>query len=163
MIANLATAAAVISGVLFGVIELRHARREREDRAAFEVVHAILTPEWMRSAVQVQAIADGVAPAALEADARALEASHSVGIILEALGYAVYKRIVPLEVVDDLVGGTVRLAWRKLRGYIAHERARSGSQKSWEWFQWLAERLDERSGKTSLQLGAHEAHRDWRP
>ena len=163
-VANLATAAAVIVGVVFGLIELKHARREREDRAAFEVVHAMLTPEWMQSVIVVQSIADGTAPQALEAEERLLRAAQSAGIILEALGYSVFKRIVPLEVVDDLLGGTVRVAWRKLRGYVEFERARSGSQKSWEWFEWLAARLDEHAGrKTSLQLGAQEAHRDWRP
>ena len=75
-----------------------------------------------------------------------------------------FARIVPLKTVDDLVGGTVRVAWRNLRQYVEFERNRAGSQKSWEWFQWLAERLDEHlPGKTTLALGAHQAHRTWRP
>ena len=33
-----------------------------------------------------------------------------------------------------------------------------------EWFQWLAAQLDRYSpGKTNLQVGAHEAYRDWKP
>jgi hypothetical protein len=37
-------------------------------------------------------------------------------------------------------------------------------KKNWEWFQWLAEQIDRHSkARTSLTLGAHEAHRDWRP
>ena len=72
--------------------------------------------------------------------------------------------MVPLNVVDELLGGTVRVAWRKLRGYVDYERERAGSQKNWEWFQWLAEQIDRHSkARTSLTLGAHEAHRDWRP
>jgi hypothetical protein len=42
--------------------------------------------------------------------------------------------MVPLNVVDELLGGTVRVAWRKLHGYVEYERERSGSQKNWEWF-----------------------------
>ena len=57
-----------------------------------------------------------------------------------------------------------RVAWRKLRGYVEYERERAGSQKNWEWFQWLAEQIDRHSkARTSLTLGAHEAYRDWRP
>ena len=79
-------------------------------------------------------------------------------------GYAVFARMVPLNVVDELLGGTVRVAWRKLRGYVEYERERAGSQKNWEWFQWLAEQIDRHSkARTSLTLGAHEAYRDWRP
>jgi hypothetical protein len=63
-----------------------------------------------------------------------------------------------------LVGGTVRLAWRKLQHYVEEERRRIGSQKSFEWFQWLAMQLDRYSpGKTNLTIGAHEVYRDWKP
>ena len=47
-IANLATAIAVVTGLVFGVVEIRRARQEREERAAFEVVHALMTTHWIR-------------------------------------------------------------------------------------------------------------------
>jgi hypothetical protein len=83
----------------------------------------------------VQNIPDAASASAIAADARVQEAAHAVGCILEGLGYSVYARIVPLDVVGDLLGGTVRLAWRKLRPYIEEERQRGGSQKTFEWFQ----------------------------
>src|SRR5439155_27194467 len=53
---------------------------------------------------------------------------------------------------------------RKLEPYVEEERRRSGSQKTFEWFQWLAIQLERHSpGKTNLQVGAQEAYRDWRP
>jgi hypothetical protein len=163
-IANVATALTVITGVGFGLVEAQRSRRARQERAAFAAVQAILTPEWMKSMMVVQGIPDGTSASAVEADARVLEAAHAVGVTLEGLGYSVYARVVPLHVVGDLVGGTVRLAWRKLRPYIEEERRRGGSQKTFEWFQWLAAQLERYSpGKTNLQMGAHEAYRDWRP
>jgi hypothetical protein len=36
--------------------------------------------------------------------------------------------MVPLNVVDELLGGTVRVAWRKLRGYVEYERERSSKK-----------------------------------
>ena len=163
-IANIATALTVLTAVVFGLIEMRHARKEREERAAFVAVQAILTPAWMRSMVLVQTIPDGVTASKIEADPRILEAAQSIGIILEGLGYAVFARMVPLNVVDELMGGTVRVAWRKLQRYVEYERERAGSQKTWEWFKWLAEQLDRHSrARTSLTVGAHDAYRDWRP
>ncbi len=48
--------------------------------------------------------------------------------------------------------------------YVEEERRRSGSQKTFEWFQWLAAQLERYSpGKTNLQIGAHAAYRDWKP
>jgi hypothetical protein len=163
-LANVATALTVITGVGFGLVEAQRSRRARQERAAFAAVQAILTPEWMRSMIVVHSIPDGTSAAAIEADPRVLEAAHAVGLILEGLGYSVYARIVPLQVVADLVGGTVRLAWRKLRPYVEEERRRSGSQKSFKWFQWLATQLERHSpGKTNLEIGAHEAYGDWKP
>jgi hypothetical protein len=52
---------------------------------------------------------------------------------------------VPLNVVDELLGGTVRVAWPQIA-----------------WL--LAEQIDRHSNaRTSLALGTHEAYRDWRP
>jgi len=162
-IANLATAIAVLLGLAFGILELRRVRQEREERASFEVVHAIMTEHWIDSAPIVRGLDDTLTPEELLSDPTLLQAAHSIAFILEALGYAVYKRIVRLETVDELVGGSVRVAWRKLKPYAEHERHRTGSPKSWEWFQWLAERLDERHGPLTSQSGAYSLHRGWRP
>jgi hypothetical protein len=160
-IANLATALAVLIAVIFGLIEMRRARRDREERAAFAAVQAILTPEWMRSMIRVHNIPDGANASMIESDARLLDAVSAVGIILEGLGYSVYARIVPLHVVGDLMGGTVRLAWRKLQPYIEEERQRSGSRKFFEWFEWLATQVERHPpGETNLQIGAQEAYGD---
>ncbi len=95
---------------------------------------------------------------------RLLGTAQKIGITLEAIGYSVFARIVPLSIVDDLIGGTIRVAWQKLRPFIEFERQRAGSQKSWEWFQWLAEQVQRHSrSKTSLQIGAPIAYRDWKP
>ncbi len=163
-IANVATAITVLTGVVFGWFEVRHLRREREERAAFELLHAMLTSEWLRSAVLVDSAPDNVAPEALERDAKMLDAFHSIGLILEAVGYAVYARLVPLAMVDDMMGGIVRVTWRKMKDYVAHDRARSGSQKGWEWFEWLAPQLDRHSQSlTSLTAGAPKVYHDWKP
>ncbi len=163
-VANVATALTVITGVGFGLVEAQRSRRARQERAAYAAVQALLSPEWMKSMIVVHSIPDGSSALAIEANADVLRAAHSVGIILEGLGYSIYARIVPLRVAADLVGGTVRLAWRKLEPYVEEERRRSGSQKTFEWFQWLAIQLERHSpGKTNLQVGAQEAYRDWRP
>lgn len=163
-LANVATALTVLTALAFGVLEMRRARQERAERAAFAAVQALLTPEWIRSMIVVQGIPDGSSASAIEADARVLNAVWAVGVILEGLGYSVYARIVPLHVVADLMGGSVRLAWRKMQPYVEEERRRSANQKTFEWLQWLAAQLERHSpGKTNLQTGAHQAYQDWKP
>lgn len=163
-IANVATALTVLTGVGFGLMEARRARQERRERAALAAVQVVMTPAWMNSMVLVQSIPDGASAADIQSDPRRLEAAQRIGLILEGIGYSVFARIVPLSVVDDLLGGTVRVAFRKLRPYIEFERDRAGSRKTWEWFEWLAIQLDRHAvGKTSLERGAHETYQDWEP
>src|SRR5438105_13385532 len=112
----------------------------------------MLTPEWMRSMAIVQSLPDGVPAADLEADPNKLEAAESVGIILETLGYSVYRHIVPLLVVDDLIGGTVRIAFRKMRAYEAAPRRRGRA---------LAGQADQRgAGRPRLAADAELVRRD---
>jgi hypothetical protein len=163
-IANLATALTVLTAVIFGLVEMRRARRDREERAAFAAVQAILTPQWMRSMLIVHNIPETATAAEIENDSRIFEAASAVGITLEGLGYSVYARIVPLRVISDLMGGTIRLAWRKLEPYIEEERRRTGSKKTFEWFEWLARQIERHGpGKTNLEVGAQEAYLDWKP
>jgi hypothetical protein len=163
-LANVATALTVITGAFFALMESRRARQDREERAAFATVRAIFTTAWIGSANYIQQMREGTSAEEIESDARLLRAVQSVLVILEGLGYSVFARIIPLRVVDDLLGGIVRVAWRNLRPYIESQRQRSGSQKNWEWVQWLAEQV-ERNGsqRTNLKVGAYRAYRDWRP
>jgi len=163
-IANVATALTVLTGVAFGLFEMRRARREREERAAFAAVQALMSPEWMSSSMIVAAIPDGTTPAQFQNDQRTLEAMLKIATIMEGIGYSVFARIVPLSVADDLVCGMARVAWRKFQPFVLDERERTGTQKSWEWFQWLAEQLDlHGASRTNLKTGAYVAYRDWKP
>ena len=163
-IANVATAAAVVTGVVFGIVEVAHARLERRERAAMEVLHAMMTPEYMRSVAIIHELPAGAGVAELRSRGeRALDAAHSLAMIFETLGYEVFRRMVPIRMADDLVGGAVRVSWQRLRPYVEEVRRTSGSNKAWEWFEWLASRLDEHCGPLETKTGAHELYRRWRP
>jgi hypothetical protein len=163
-IANVATAMTVLVGVVFGLVEMRRARRDREERAAFSAVRALMTPEWMSSSTIVHSIPKGTTAEELENDPRILEACLKVATIMEGIGYSVYARIVPLSVAADLIGGTARIAWQNFRPFVELERTRAGTQKSWEWFQWLVEQLERHTvTKTNLKMGAQTVYRDWQP
>jgi hypothetical protein len=86
-LANVATALAVLTAVAFGLLEAHRSRKQRAERAAFAAVQAILTPEWMKSMIVVQSIADGSTASEIEGDARVFAAVQAVGCILEGLGY----------------------------------------------------------------------------
>ena len=71
-IANIATSLTVLIAVAFGVVEMRRARLEREERAAFAAVKAILSSEWMKSMIVVHSIPDGLTAAEIVAQTESL-------------------------------------------------------------------------------------------
>jgi hypothetical protein len=76
------------------------------------------------------------------------------------MGLLVYERITPFALVQDLSGGIVVVMWRKLGRWLEEIRAEQ-SQPSWaEWFQWLAQLLEQHKLK---QEPAHTKHRSWAP
>ncbi|UCC49197.1 MAG: DUF4760 domain-containing protein, partial [Gemmatimonadota bacterium] len=85
-----------------------------------------------------------------------------IGNTFESFGVMVYRRIVPLALVDELVGGTVVLLWGKLAAWVEESRKEKSTETVYEWFQWLAERIQEQPGFDILE-GAHVKHRDWNP
>jgi hypothetical protein len=76
------------------------------------------------------------------------------------LAAAIRRRFEPLGgiVIEVYSGGTV-LCWEKLKRSVEERRA-SGWSNFLEWFQWLAERMDERAPLAS-GAPAFEAHRNW--
>ncbi|MGI9087311.1 MAG: hypothetical protein ACR2HH_06160 [Chthoniobacterales bacterium] len=91
-LANIATALTVFTGVIFGLVEMRRARRDREERAAFTAVQALMSPEWMSSSLLVASIPEGATAAEIEGDPRLLEAALKIATIMEGLGYSVFAR-----------------------------------------------------------------------
>lgn len=75
-----------------------------------------------------------------------------VGTRLETVGYMVFRRIVKLDMVDDLVGGVTLVFWSSAKAWAERLRIQTGNPKSFERCEWLAKRITERR----VKLG-HEA------
>jgi hypothetical protein len=80
---------------------------------------------------------------------------------LETIGYMVFRHIVRLESVDDLIGGVTLVFWSRAKAWGERERERTGNPKFLEWCEWLANRIAERREKLGLEP-AHVRHAFWR-
>lgn len=161
LVAQLASTFAVVVGVLFGILQLRHLRKSRALFSSAELVHAMNTPDFIRSVTAIGFLSDAADPGLFTRDSPTLAAAQHVGHVFESLGVLVYHRVLPLHLVDDLMGGYVRMCWRKLSALTEVRRREMGVSYG-EWMQWLAERLAEYPSAGKSQ-GAHISHRDWRP
>ncbi|WKK64749.1 hypothetical protein QZH61_09140 [Lutimonas zeaxanthinifaciens] len=63
----------------------------------------------------------------------------------ETLGFLVYKRVIPIEFVEQLVGGVCLSLWEKLNLFVIDYRNVNEQRLFLEWFEWLSFILKERN------------------
>ena len=59
----------------------------------------------------------------------------------------VYRRIVRLETVAELIGGVTLMFWSRAKTWAEEERRRTGNARFLEWCQWFATQVAERHAK----------------
>jgi hypothetical protein len=156
-----ATATTVLTGVIFGILTVRQWQRTRYLTAASELVQTLRDEAFTRSIMKILALPEDVRPSTVLANDELMHSAYVVGHVFETLGLLVYHRLLPLQLVDELIGGYVRSSWRRLQPYLEVRRGALGPTLA-EWFQWLAERLSEHE-KPGRLLGAANTYRRWRP
>lgn len=161
-ILQLATLIALITGVLFGAMEIRRAAKLRAEKAALDVFEITVRREIVDAFVLVLDLPVDCPPDQIRASPELRQASQLLMNLFEYWGMMVFYGIVPLRTLDLLVGGVVRGAWKRLHKYWAEEREDHDIPALAEWFQWLADRLDEYPQREK-QLGAHIAFSRWKP
>ncbi len=66
---------------------------------------------------------------------------------LESLGILVAEGFIDMDLVDKILGSFVNTSWNKLKPVMMDIREKAPDPFLSEYFQWLAERVDERMQK----------------
>ena len=136
---------AIVAGVVLGLDQLRQIRRQQHIQAGAELLRPLQTPRITEAIMQVHKLPDGLSETELRARLGAdFDQVLAMLGMFESLGPLVARGHVPIDMYAEFYRGPTIIAWRKLRRYIEDERARNWTTL-FEWLQWLAERLEERS------------------
>ncbi|HEV8535285.1 MAG TPA: hypothetical protein VGR87_06130 [Candidatus Limnocylindria bacterium] len=158
-VAQLISTFTVVAGFIFAVYQVLNIRRQRRDETALTLIRTTVLPDAFGTTV-ISLPEDATVEAIRALGPEAERAIISACVTYENLGYLVYLRMVPLRLVEDLHGGLVRQAWRKLRPWVAHARAQ-GNPNAFEWFEWLNDRLEAHHAPAK-RPPAPVVYRDWR-
>jgi len=150
---------AVVGALIFAGLQVRVASRTRAEHAAITIVEAAQSEGWTKGLRELHRIPEGATAEQIDAlGPEVADAIEQVGIRVETIGYMVWRGIVEIEMVEDLFSGVVIFWWSRIRPYAERDRERTSNPKSYEWFQWLAERLEERRQHADV-LPAYERYR----
>jgi hypothetical protein len=160
---ELVGALALTTGVFVGIVQLRQHAIMRRREAMLELVRSFRTADMTNAMAVV--LRRGAELGRDEFREFAHGDGHPfivhLGVNFSALGALVHSGEVDLDLVASAFGGAIRRCWGVLRPQIEESRQQLGWPGLYEWFQWLAERIEERD--LSAPRGpAYEAFRDWK-
>jgi hypothetical protein len=144
--ANIALALSLVVGLVFGIAQVRAAARDRRERLTLEALRNYQTREF---AELMQYINFSKMPGSYK-ELLALPADQQVMFMefaqqMESLGILLAERLINIDLVDKTLGSFVTTSWDKCK--VSLLDARQTDPYLAEYFQWLAETIDERMKK----------------
>jgi len=145
VIANIALAVSAIIALVFGIVQVKTATRDRQERLTLEALRNFNTREF--SELMNYVTAHNI-PHTHEKWQK-LPAAEGIMITqfaqeMESLGILVAERLINIDLVDKTIGSLVSVTWEKYKPMIRDSREKRPDPFLSEYFQWLAERIDER-------------------
>jgi hypothetical protein len=149
LIANIALAVSAIIALVFGIVQVQSANRDRQERLTLEALRNFNTREF--SELMNYVTAHNIPPT--HEKWQKLPAAEGVMITqfaqeMESLGLLVAERLINIDLVDKTIGSLVSVTWEKYKPMIQDSREKRPDPFLSEYFQWLAERIDERMRNT---------------
>lgn len=136
-------------------------RREREENNALTVLTRLQDAEFRNAYTQIWELPLEASVDAVMKRGKSMEdAIEVIAMTFESLGVMVHNRIVPIDQVDQVIGGFLRESWRRTGPYILWKRKQVGSKRYAEWYQWLAEHV---AVQTRRSRGAYDIFKRWKP
>ena len=160
--AEIFSAVVVIGGIIFALIQMRQTRQQRRELAAIELFRSFGSPAFNDAYRNVLHYPDGLTMKQLREEYPDGEQSAMlICTTMENVGVMMYQRIVPSAVVNNLIGSTTAILWRKLEFWVSDIRDELDSPFAFEWFQWLAIKLEDL--RDDSDMPAYQSQTDWTP
>jgi hypothetical protein len=145
MIANIALALSFIVGLIFGIAQVKTAARDRRERLTIQTVREFQSREFVDL---MQFVLTAEMPVNREG-LRALPVKDQTDLMqfgqqMESLGILVAERLINIDLVEKTLGSFVTTSWQKYQTLFLNIRETTPDPYLGEYFQWLAERIDER-------------------
>lgn len=143
-VAEIIGAIIVIGGLIFAVLQMRQIRQQRRELAAIELFRFFGNPKFTAAYKRILRLPEGLSAHDIQSSDSGLEdAAMLIAATMESIGVMTFQRIVPFMVVYNLIGTSCPALWRKLKPWTEMLREEQEANTVFEWFQWLAERLDD--------------------
>ncbi len=145
LLANVALTLSFVVAVIFGIAQVKAAARDRRERLTLDTLRNFQTREF---AELLHFISNEDMPCSRD-EMKKIPVKEQVIIIqfsqeMESLGILVAEKLINIDLVDKTLGSLVTTAWEKYKTMSLDIREKAPDPFLNEYFQWLAEQIDER-------------------
>jgi hypothetical protein len=147
-IANLALTLSFIVALIFGIAQVNAAKRDRRERLTLEVLRQFQTREFVELLDYISSHdlpSNRVGLSKLPLAERIILIQF--GQQMESVGMLVAEGLINIDIVDKTLGSFVTTAWEKSKPMFMDIRENQPDPFLGEYYQWLAEGIDERMKK----------------
>jgi len=132
-------------GLIFAIAQVKTAARDRRERLTIQTLRDFQSREFVDL---MQFVLTAEMPVNREG-LRALGVKEQTDLMqfaqqMESLEILVAERLINIELVDKTLGSFVTTSWEKYKILFTNIRETTPDPFLGEYFQWLAERIDER-------------------
>ena len=159
---DVVAAVAVVLGIVFGLLQLRHFHLSRNREAAILLINSFQTEAFVWGLWVVQELPPGLTKH--EIDEKLGEDISKLYLVMstwERIGLLLFNHEISIDLVEEVYSCSIIFSWQKLDTYVADLRKQLQRETTFEWFQWLAERMMEREEAQRI-TPAYLAHRGWK-
>ena len=131
--AEILGAIVVIGGLVFAIIQMRSLRQQRREMAAIELFRSFGNANFNKAYETVLGLPEGLSRAELVSrEPTANSCATLICTTMENIGVMTYQRIVPFQVVHNLMGTSAVLLWRRLEKWVVELRQDLGNPEAFD-------------------------------
>ena len=148
LLANISLALSLIVALVFGTFQVRVAARDRRERLTLEVLRNFQTREFAELIARLNYYKVPSSYAELlrlpiEEQSKFIQFAQE----METLGMLVAEKYINIDLVDKTLGSFVTTSWQKYKKTFVEIREQQPDPFLGEYFQWLAELMEDRMNK----------------
>ena len=140
----------VFVAAIYYILQLRHQTKQRQTDMVLKLYATFGSPEFQKEYQLVMQLMFKNPEDYREKygkDTETISALYSVTVFFEGIGLLVKRKLVSMDLVDDLFSGPVQTTWEKIGVLIEALRARSRRASAGEWFEYLYTEMKKREQK----------------
>ena len=142
--------AGVLAAAIYYLLQIRHQTRLRQTDMVMRLYATFGSTEFQKAYQKMMGVefldyADFVNRYA--ASAEVLAASYSVGIFFEGIGVLASRKLIKMDLVDDLFTTPILDTWEKMKTLVEGRRERLRRPQTLEWFEYIYNELQKREQK----------------